>query len=182
MSAKNAGIKPVTLEEKEEKIKAKDVKDVLLVAIRIRGNVNKYRNIKKTFEILRLHKANHAVLLKATPSINGLLFKVKDFIAYGIINEDTLAKMLAKRARLNGHKPLDGKSVKKFTGKDSYDDLAAALINFELKYTDIKDICPVFRLHPPRGGFPKGLKVQRSMGGVLGFHGKDINKIVVKMI
>ena len=42
---------------------------------------------------------------------------------------------------------------------------------------------PFFRLSPPKGGFPrKGIKKPYSMGGSLGYWGKDINKLVMKMI
>ncbi|MHA1683388.1 MAG: 50S ribosomal protein L30 [Promethearchaeota archaeon] len=179
---KKSGEVLVTLKEKKEKIRAKDVSDVLLVALRVRGNVDKIHYIKKTFSLLRLFRKNHAVLLKATKPINGMLFKLKDFIAYGILEKETLVKMLKKKARIKGNKPFDVKSVKILTGKDSYEDLADALMNFEITFSDIKDIIPVFRLHPPRKGFAKGIKVQVTQGGVLGFHGKGINSLIDRMV
>jgi len=42
---------------------------------------------------------------------------------------------------------------------------------------------PFFRLHPPKGGYPrKGIKVPYSSGGSIGYWGKDINKLIVKML
>jgi large subunit ribosomal protein L30 len=41
---------------------------------------------------------------------------------------------------------------------------------------------PVFRLHPARGGFNKGIKVAFQNNGVLGYQGTSINKLLVRMI
>jgi len=44
-------------------------------------------------------------------------------------------------------------------------------------------IKPFFRLNPPKGGFErKGTKKGYSIGGALGYRGKDINKLIQKMI
>ncbi|MHA1792779.1 MAG: 50S ribosomal protein L30 [Promethearchaeota archaeon] len=176
------GLSLVKIKEAEKKIKAKDLENVLLVAIRIRGSVKKRHEILKTFELLKLHKKNHATLLQATKSINGMLFKVKDFIAYGMIEKSTLVKLLSKKARLKGNKPLDLKSLKVLANFDSYDDFADALLDLKIQYKDLKNITPIFRLHPPKGGFLKGIKKQFTQGGVLGFQGNNINKLLERMI
>ncbi|MFX0103117.1 MAG: 50S ribosomal protein L30 [Candidatus Hodarchaeota archaeon] len=176
------GMVPVKLEEKKAKIHAKKLENVLLVAIRIRGAVNKSHWMKKTLELLRLHKKNHAVLLQASKSINGMLFKVKDFIAYGTINKEMLVQLLQNRGRLQGNNPLTEQFIKNILNLEGFEALADDLLSLKLKYQDIKKIVPVLRLHPARGGFFKGIKKQYTHGGVLGFHGDDINKLVKKMI
>ncbi|MHA1369522.1 MAG: 50S ribosomal protein L30 [Promethearchaeota archaeon] len=172
----------VPLPKEKEKIKAKTLSDVLLVAIRIRGNVKKTADVKKTMGLLKLHKKHHAVLLPATKSINGMLFKVKDFIAYGIIDKPTLLRMMKKRGQLRGRRPLTEDAIKALSPYEDFDSLADALLSLEYRYEDIKKIVPVFRLHPPKGGFPKGIKVPFALCGVLGFHARDINKLLTKMI
>ena len=42
---------------------------------------------------------------------------------------------------------------------------------------------PFFRLHPPVGGFERlGIKKPYARGGSLGYRGKDMKKLVMKMI
>jgi large subunit ribosomal protein L30 len=162
---------------------AKDLNDVLIVAIRIRGAVKRNIDFKKTMGLLRLHHKHHAALVRASPAVNGMLFKVKDFIAYGIINKETLVALLKKKGKLTGHRPFDETSVKKLTGYESYEAFADALIKGDVKYTDIhKQIVPVFRLHPARGGFNKGIKIGFTMGGVLGYSNAKINELLMRMI
>ena len=166
----------------EPKLHAKGLSDVLLVVIRVRGKCHKHYEVRTTFALLRLFRKNHAVILRATDSINGMLFKVKDHVAYGIINKQTLIEMLKKKARLEGHKPLDETAVKALTGYKTHEELADALLKFEIKYQDIKHIVPIFRLHPPKGGFYSGIKHQYQQGGALGFHGNEINDLLSRMI
>jgi ribosomal protein L30/L7E len=107
---------------------AKDLNDVLLVVIRIRGDVKKNVNVKRAMTLMRLHHKHHAALLWASPAINGMLFKGKDNIAYGIIDKETLVTLLKKKAKLTGRRPFDEMSVKNLTGYASYDALADALL------------------------------------------------------
>ncbi len=169
-------------DESKDKLHAKELSDVLIVVIRVRGKCHKHHDVKKTFALLRLFRKNHAVILRATESINGMLFKIKDHAAYGIINRDTLIEMLKKKARLAGHKPLDEASLKALTGYKTHEELADALLKFEIKFQDIKHIVPVFRLHPPKGGFYNGIKHQYPQGGALGFHGNEINDLLIRMV
>ncbi len=51
-----------------------------------------------------------------------------------------------------------------------------------LKNTDGK-LKPFFRLHPPKGGFErKGIKKTFKEGGVLGDRGKEMSKLVERML
>nr|MDO8083737.1 50S ribosomal protein L30 [Candidatus Sigynarchaeum springense] len=162
---------------------AKELNDVLLVAIRIRGNVKKNVDVKMAMGLMRLHHKHHAALVRASPAMNGMLFKCKDNIAYGIIDKETLVALLKKKARLTGRRPFDEASVKNLTGYASYDALADALLKGEAKYHELdKQVVPIFRLHPARGGFNKGIKITFAQGGVLGYHGTDINKLLARMI
>ncbi|MBN2152048.1 MAG: 50S ribosomal protein L30 [Candidatus Lokiarchaeota archaeon] len=163
--------------------RAKALNDVLLVAIRIRGDVKKTAGVRKAMGLMRLHHKHHAALVRASPAANGILFKCKDTVAYGIIDKETLVALLKKKARLTGRRPFDETSVKNLTGYDSYDALADALLKGEVRYQNLdKQVVPVFRLHPARGGFGKGIKISYHQGGVLGYHGTNINKLLVRMI
>ncbi len=151
----------------------------LLAAIRIRGEVNLSGEIKKTMQLLSLHKVNHLVLVGLGQL--GMLQKVSPFITFGEIDEKTLALLLQKRGRLQGDKRLDQKFLqeKKIEG---FPALAAALIEKKaaLKQLGIK---PVFRLNPPSKGFEReGIKKDFKVGGALGYRAADINELILRMI
>ncbi|MEX2684927.1 MAG: 50S ribosomal protein L30 [Candidatus Sigynarchaeota archaeon] len=178
-----AGQKPAEPVKAADATHAKDLNDVLLVAIRIRGDVKKNIDVKRAMALMRLHHKHHAALVRASPAMNGILFKCKDNIAYGIIDKETLITLLKKKARLTGNRPFDETSVKNLTGYPSYEALADALLKGEVKYHELdKQVVPIFRLHPARGGFNKGIKIAFAEGGVLGYHGTEINKLLVRMI
>jgi large subunit ribosomal protein L30 len=173
---------PVSLQATTHHTGLKNLDNVLIAVIRVRGKVKKPHDIKKTLALFRLFRQNHAVIVKATKSIAGMLFKIKDFAAMGPIDKETLVDLLKKKARLEGHRAFDLAAVKALTGKESYEDLADALMSFEITYADIPHITPIFRLHPPSGGFLKGTKVPYTRGGPLGNMGEDINKLLERMI
>ncbi|RLF30819.1 MAG: 50S ribosomal protein L30, partial [Thermoplasmata archaeon] len=48
-------------------------------------------------------------------------------------------------------------------------------------YRELPDIKPVLRLNPPRKGY-EGVKRSFMEGGALGYRGKEINKLIKRMI
>lgn len=156
---------------------------MIYAVIRVRGRPTIRHEIQKTMKLMRLHKVNHMVLVKNTPSMRGMIQKAKDYITWGEIDKETLADVLKARGRLVGNKPLDEKAISKITdGKaNSFEELAEMIINEVIDIKTIKDLKPVFRLHPPRKGY-KGIKIPYRMGGALGYRGKDINDLIRRMI
>ncbi|GBF35967.1 MAG TPA: 50S ribosomal protein L30 [Methanothermococcus okinawensis] len=149
--------------------------------VRVRGRVGVRRDISDTLKMLRLHKVNHCVVIPETDTYKGMLRKVKDYVTYGEIDKDTLIKLILKRGRLPGDKRVDGEKIKELMGM-SVEELAEKIIKGEilLKNTPLK---PVFRLHPPRKGYDKkGIKKPFSVGGALGYRGKEINKLLERMM
>ena len=83
-------------EEKEEKkISEKASKQITIV--RIRGSIKVNKEINDTLNMLRLYKRNYCVVMSSTPSILGMIQKVKDYITWGEINEETLKLLKDKR-------------------------------------------------------------------------------------
>ena len=116
-----------------------------IVAIRIRGQVGLNSDVKETLYRLRIRRKYACVIIQNPSDVQkGMIKKVKNFIAYGEISDDTHKKLIDARG-------------KKVAG--------------ELK--------PFFRLHPPRGGAKT--KVHYPVG-ILGNNGKDINKLVERML
>jgi large subunit ribosomal protein L30 len=140
-------------EKKEgvEKMPSKKAKQIAVV--RIRGSIRVKKEIKDTLNMLKLYKRNYCVVVPSTPSILGMLKRVKDYITWGEINDETLK--LLKEKRIEKTKDKKGKEVEK----------------------------KFFRLAPPRGGFErKGTKVAFKVGGGLGNRGDKINNLIKKMV
>jgi large subunit ribosomal protein L30 len=113
-----------------------------------------------------------------------MLRKCNSYITYGDINKDALIDLLEKRGKIVGDRPLTDAAVKEFTGYESINDFAEALLEGEIEYKagDLGKIKPVFRLHPPRGGYKGTIKRHYKEGGVLGYIGEDINQLLERMI
>jgi large subunit ribosomal protein L30 len=154
----------------------------LLCVLRVRGAHGMRRTIQQTLHLLKLFRVNHVTVIQNNPSVKGMLQKAKDYIAFGPISLETLKKLLKKRALLAGNKPLSDSHIVNETTFKSVDDLAKGLYEGKIKFKEIKDLKPVFRLHPPIGGYKGSIKKASNAGGVLGNVGDKINDYLKKMI
>ncbi len=152
----------------------------MYAVVRLRGGVKARHDVKATLSMLRLHRVNHCVVVPETPNYKGMIQKVKDYVAWGIVTPETLAEMLRNRGRLEGNKPLTDEYLKQTTKFKSIEELAKALCEGKASLKDIPKLKPVFRLHPPRKGH-KGIKKTFQQGGELGYHGMEINTLLNKM-
>ncbi len=150
----------------------------MYAVVRIRGGVNTRPEIKDTLDMMRLNRVNHAVIVKEDPNYRGMIQVVKDYVAWGKVDEDTLAMLLERRGRLSGNRRLTEQLVKETTPYGSIKDLAKAVNEGRASLKEL-GIKPVFRLHPPRKGF-KSTKKTAQQGGVLGFH-ESIGNLITKM-
>lgn len=149
--------------------------------IRVRGHVNLRGQIKDTLRYLRLHRTNHCVLLPASDSTDGMLQRAKDYVTWGEVDPTVAAMLLIRRAELPGGKPIDDAYVKANSKYASINSFAKALAAGEAKLADVKDLSPVIRLHPPKGGL-EGIKRSYREGGALGYRGKEINDLLQRML
>ncbi len=138
--------------------------------------------IKHTLELLRLHRVNHCVVVEENAYYEGMIRKVKDYVAWGDISEDMLEVLFRKRGRLEGGKRLTEEYLRENTPFGSIKELAHAFHDGKAKIKDLTEIKikPVFRLHPPRKGH-KGIKRSVKQGGELGYHSDKINELLYKM-
>jgi len=148
--------------------------------VRVRGNVNVRGSIDDTLKMLRLHRVNHCVLLSDSPQNMGMMQKVKDYVAYGVISPDTLTEMLNNRGMLQGGEKLTNEYIVENTKFASIEAFSQAVCDGSATLRDVPKLKPVFRLHPPRKGHA-GIKRTVQQGGVLGNHGEDINQLLKKM-
>ena len=139
----------------------------MIAVIRISGLVNLRSDTKETLERLGLRKKYTCILVDENlKEIMGMVKKVRDFVAYGKIEEETLTKLLKARMQ-----PIDKKQVR------DGDVIAKELLKGKkLKELNLK---PFFRLHPPRKGIKSKLHYPK---GVLGDNKKDINKLIERML
>jgi large subunit ribosomal protein L30 len=154
---------------------------VTYAVVRIRASINVNEDIKETMILMRLNRANHCVLLAQTPQNIGMLNKAKDYITWGEVDAVTLAKVLYARGELSGRRKLTDEQVKVSTKCKDINDFAKLLVAGSVKLSDVKDAKPVIRLHPPVKGY-EGVKRSYVVGGALGYRGKDINKLLLRMI
>ncbi len=152
----------------------------MYAAVRLRGGVKTRQDIRDTLSMIRLDRINHCVLLPETPNYHGMIHKAKDYIAWGIINTETLAQMLENRGRLEGGDALTLEYLTKNTKFKSFGELAKAICEEKSSLSDVPKLKPVFRMHPARKGL-KGTKRTFQEGGDLGFHGAEINALLNKM-
>jgi large subunit ribosomal protein L30 len=159
------------MEKPEEKTNRKsEEKNTLSVVIRISGMVKVRQEIEDTLDRLKLRRKYSAILINPkNRSLNGLLKKVKYYTAYGIINKETLAKLIKSRA-----KSAEGN---KRELKVKPEEVAEGLLRG--KILEDFGLKSFFRLHPPRGGIKSKLQYPK---GVLGDNKEDINKLVEGML
>jgi len=152
-----------------------------IAAIRIRGLVNIKPDIKKTLELLNLTRANHCVLLDESKTTKGMLQVAKDYITWGEIESKTIKDLISKRGKITGDKEVTESFIKSSTSYANIEKLSEAIANNKFKYKEIPDIKPIFRLNPPKKGY-EGIKRSFKNKGALGYRGKEINKLIGRMI
>ncbi len=149
--------------------------------VRIRGKVRRSAPVTDTLRMLCLTRQNHCVLVREDGATKGMIQRVKDFVTWGEVSAEVLAKILLKRARTVGDGRINDAYVKANSRFKSVWDFAQALTRGEARLTDVKGLKPVLRLHPPKGGF-EATKRPYADRGSLGYRGTDINALLERMI
>ena len=130
---------------------------------------------------MNLTRTNHCVLIEETPTAKGMLQIVKDYVTWGDVEKVTLTKLIKERGRLEGDKPISEDHLKSATSYNDVEKLSDAIISKKLKFKEIPNVKPVFRLNPPKKGY-KSIKRAYTKKGALGYRGKEINKLLERML
>ena len=154
---------------------------MVFAVIRIRGSINVNPDIKHTLKLLRLNKVNHCVLVEENDIMKGMLQVIKDYVTWGEIEKEYLLKLIKTRGKIIGNKILTNNHLKSSTSIDSIEKLSESIYKNKFNYKDIPDIKPLFRLNPTKKGY-NGVKKSFKNKGSLGYRGKEINKLIDKMI
>ncbi len=149
--------------------------------VRVRGHPGVNKDIEDTLSMLNLTRANHCVVVPETKTVRGMINKVNNYITWGEMNEETLARLIKFRGKLKGDKPVDDSYVAENSEYSSIISLAKGIAGGEVKYSQVKDVKPLFRLSPPNKGY-EGIKRSYREGGALGYRGEDINELIERMI
>ena len=154
---------------------------MVFAVVRVRGTVNIKPDIKRTLQLLQLTRINHCVLVKENANMKGMLQVAKDYVTWGEVDKDHLSKLIHTRGKLAGDKELTEEYIKSATSHNSIEKLSQEIIDNKFKYKDIPDVKPIFQLNPPKKGY-EGIKRSFANKGALGYRGKEINKLIGRMI
>ncbi|MCX8184267.1 MAG: 50S ribosomal protein L30 [Sulfolobales archaeon] len=156
---------------------------VLYAIVRIRGTVDIPRDVEYALRLLRLVRPFHTVIYSKSPSLDGVLEVVKDWITWGEIDKEVLKMLITKRGRLVGGRPISDEDIKKIFGMNSVNELVDALYEERIQWHHYdRYVKPIFRLHPPTGGFKRSTKKPYGSGGELGYRGHEINSFLTRLI
>ncbi len=180
VSAKRPLEKPVEVPP-ERKQPTREKK--FLIAVRIKGSFGMPNHIERTLFSLRLRNKFNAVLLENSATVIATLRQAKDYLTWGEANSGDVASLLKQRGELVGGLPMTDKNIQEKFGEQSVEGLAEALAEgrISLKLLWQKGLRPVFRLHPPSGGFQYSTKRTYGSRGELGHRGPSVSNLVARM-
>ncbi|MBN1169907.1 50S ribosomal protein L30 [Candidatus Micrarchaeota archaeon] len=115
-----------------------------IAVLRIRGRRKIRADVEDSLRMLRLERPNHCVVIDDSPQNLGMIRKVKDYVAYGAVDEEIILKLLMKKGR-KGRKDLS-----EFLKEDEIRKAAKEIFDGK-KTVDYAN--PVFRLRPPSKGY-----------------------------
>ncbi len=149
--------------------------------VQVRGEVDMNNDIQDTLEMLNIHAVNHCALVPETPTYEGMVTKVNDYVAHGQPSQESVETLLRTRAEpLEGDADVDDEWIDEHTEYDDITALATALVDEETTLRD-EGLAPVLRLHAPRKGH-EGVKKPTAEGGQLGKHTtEEIDDLLTSM-
>jgi large subunit ribosomal protein L30 len=151
-----------------------------LAVVRVRGEPRSRGSVRDTLRMLGLTRVNHCVLVDDAPPVLGMLQETKDYITWGEARPELVEHLLRRRGRLAGNRRLT-EEVVRASGFSSLGEFAEALCAGKADISSIPGLKRVFRLSPPRGGYRSTKRPFRDLGD-LGYRGKAINELVLKMV
>jgi large subunit ribosomal protein L30 len=153
------------------------------VAIRLDGAPTVRHPEELTLNALRMKSKYSAVLLRDNPSVKGMLQRIKDHVTWAEAKKEDIELLLSSRASTAEGLGLTSEFVKKNSGLAGVSELVSGLYSGKLTLAKLREmgITPYFRLHPPRGGFPKSSKRPFTDSGELGFRKEGLHRLLTKM-
>lgn len=155
----------------------------LLAVLRIRGPSGLTGDVKKTFSLLSLKRSNSLALMASSKPVLGMLNKLKAYVAWGEVGEETLLALLEVQGRSGKRSGLIQEMMEEI-GCDSFKALAGRMHDNPgvLKDLAARGLKAVFRLRPLRKGFRGSTKSLAGAGGRAGYIGTEINELILRMV
>lgn len=75
-----------------------------IAVIRVRGGIGVKNEIRDTLKMLNLHRCNYCVVVPKNDSYAGMIKKVKDYVTYGEIDDETYKLLVEKRGKKSREK------------------------------------------------------------------------------
>jgi len=152
----------------------------LILVVNLHGMINSSAPVRKALNELWVAKKFSASVVPDDAATVGMLKLCKDYVAWSPVEEDLLSDLLKKRGRVSASRTLDAASLKEL-GYKKHEDLAAKMMEEQMRLSAVKGVLPYFRLAPPKGGFRMSLRRQSTERGLLGNNPK-LEEIVRRMI
>src|SRR5438046_9788866 len=86
--------------------------------LRLRGKSDLRRDVKDTLRLLHLTRQNHCAIVPQDPTYRGMLQVVKDYVTWGEVDAEVVARLLLEGGCQVGDRPIDDAFVK---GDRKYD-------------------------------------------------------------
>ncbi|MBT3303762.1 50S ribosomal protein L30 [Candidatus Woesearchaeota archaeon] len=96
---KQEKVEPTEAKPSEPKKEAPTKKSEKVAVILVRGMVKVNKEIKDTTYMLRLRKKNCCVILEKTESMMGMLNKIKYYVTWGDVSDETIKKLVEKKGQ-----------------------------------------------------------------------------------
>ena len=149
------------------------------VVIRVRGGIHARSDILDTLDLLHLTRPNHATIVPEAPSFRGMLTKVQGYVTWGEAEPETVNKLLKERAETLAGEPLDGAALPETVRAKDLSELTRHVLSQGLGRSS--GLKPLVRLRAPKGGW-RSTKKPFALGGALGYRGRAINALALRMI
>lgn len=154
--------------ENNKKKPGKQGSSAKIAVVRVRGSIKSSSDVECTMQQLKLFNNNFCTVVNDNDLTQGMIRKVKDYITWGEIDEETFGLMLKARGE-------------EYTGR--LQDKAEKISYNKFFEHSGKKYKRFFRLSPPKKGFGrKGIKFPFTNGGALGYRGQKINELLKRMI
>ena len=154
---------------------------MVYAVIRVRGQPDVNYNVDHTMKLLGLTRVNHCVIVPEDDVTKGMLQKIKDYVTWGEVSEETLADMIRVRGKVSGDEGLTDEYIKENSDFQDAEGMAKTIAGGEYRMKDVEGAKAVFRLHPPVKGY-EGNKRSYRNGGALGYRGEAINNLIARML
>jgi len=154
---------------------------VAFAIVRVRGHAKIQHTAVLTMNMMKLNRPNHCVVLPDSQTSKGMLGVVKDYVTWGEVSSELIAKMLHQKGEVRGGARLTDAYVKDNSKYASILSLAKAIEKGEARMTDVNGLKPVLRLPPPRKGYETTRKTYVDRGA-LGYRGAAIEKLIDRML